>query len=210
MFLLIASVQWNMRGDEQGMRAEERVVVPQPSSAAPTVDDIAHRLHRLREVSTRPDFQAAARQHARGKLTMQEKLAVLFDPGSFVEDLTPHPDLAPRHNERPLVTGHGQNQGCEVTVAIFDASIAAGAVTIATVNKPITQMQRAEAQCSPRISGVIDQAFGGAYCAMDSIASSIRSRLCRHYGFTSGPIAVMGKEAGAFFTYGSGGRINPL
>jgi hypothetical protein len=40
---------------------------------------------------------------------------------------------------------------------------------------------------------------------MDSIATSVRSRLCRHYGFTGGQIAVMGKEAGPFFTYGPDG-----
>src|SRR5262249_485492 len=31
------------------------------------------------------------------------------------------------------------------------------------------------------------------------------SRFCRHYGFTTGQIAVMGKEAGPFFTYGGDG-----
>jgi acetyl-CoA carboxylase carboxyltransferase component len=57
----------------------------------------------------------------------------------------------------------------------------------------------------PRISVVIDKAFGGAYCAMDSITTSVRSSLSRHYGFTGGQIAVMGKEAGPFFTYGPDG-----
>jgi len=57
----------------------------------------------------------------------------------------------------------------------------------------------------PRVSVVIDKAFGGAYCAMDSLTTSIRSRFCRHYGFTTGQIAVMGKEAGPFFTYGGDG-----
>jgi propionyl-CoA carboxylase beta chain len=57
----------------------------------------------------------------------------------------------------------------------------------------------------PRVSVVIDKAFGGAYCAMDSLTTSIRSRFCRHYGFTTGQIAVMGKEAGPFFTYGPDG-----
>jgi propionyl-CoA carboxylase beta chain len=57
----------------------------------------------------------------------------------------------------------------------------------------------------PRISVVIDKAFGGAYCAMDSLTTSIRPRFCRHYGFTTGQIAVMGKEAGPFFTYGPDG-----
>jgi len=54
----------------------------------------------------------------------------------------------------------------------------------------------------PRVSVVIDKAFGGAYCAMDSLTTSIRPQFCRHYGFTTGQIAVMGKEAGPFFTYG--------
>ncbi len=57
----------------------------------------------------------------------------------------------------------------------------------------------------PRISVVIDKAFGGAYCAMDSLTTSIRPRFYRHYGFTTGQIAVMGKEAGPFFTYGPDG-----
>jgi acetyl-CoA carboxylase carboxyltransferase component len=57
----------------------------------------------------------------------------------------------------------------------------------------------------PRISVVIDKAFGGAYCAMDSVTTSIRPRFSRHYGFTTGQIAVMGKEAGPFFTYGPDG-----
>jgi acetyl-CoA carboxylase carboxyltransferase component len=57
----------------------------------------------------------------------------------------------------------------------------------------------------PRVSVVIDKAFGGAYCAMDSLTTSVRARFCRHYGFTTGQIAVMGKEAGPFFTYGPDG-----
>jgi acetyl-CoA carboxylase carboxyltransferase component len=58
----------------------------------------------------------------------------------------------------------------------------------------------------PQISVVIDMAFGGAYCAMGSITTETeRSRLCRHYGFPTGQIAVVGKEAGPFFTYGLNG-----
>jgi acetyl-CoA carboxylase carboxyltransferase component len=57
----------------------------------------------------------------------------------------------------------------------------------------------------PRVSVVIDKAFGGAYCAMDSLTTSVRARFCKYYGFTTGQIAVMGKEAGPFFTYGPDG-----
>ena len=40
--------------------------------------DLAASLALLHDVWTRPDFQAAARQHARGKLTVREKIDCLF------------------------------------------------------------------------------------------------------------------------------------
>ena len=128
-------------------------------STAPTPDGLAHSLGHLREVFTRPDLQALARQHARGKLTVQEKIACLFDPGTFVEDMAPSPDLDPRHGERRLLTGHGQMHGRAVAVAMFDSAIAAGSVTISTGVKLIKQMQLAEAQRCPLL---IDWDSGGA------------------------------------------------
>src|SRR5215471_17401502 len=95
-------------------------------------NNLVHSLRHLREVCTRPDFQALARQHARGKLTVQEKIACLFDPGTFSENLAPRPDLDPRHGERRILTGHGMMRGRAVAVAIFDSAIAAGSVTIST------------------------------------------------------------------------------
>ena len=100
-----------------------------------------------------------ARQHARGKLTVQEKIACLFDPGTFGEDLAPRADLDPRHGERRLLTGHGMMHGRAVAAAIFDAAIAAGSVTISTGVKLIKQMQLAEAQRCPLL---IDWDSGGA------------------------------------------------
>src|SRR5438309_3035084 len=91
----------------------------------PTGNNLAHSLRHVREVCTRSDFQTMARQHARGKLTVQEKIACLFDPGTFVEDLAPRVDLEPRHGERRLLTGHGMMHGRPVAVAIFDSAIAA-------------------------------------------------------------------------------------
>src|SRR5918911_2083957 len=124
-----------------------------------SMDGLASSLQRWREVMTRPDFQAMARQHARGKLTVQEKIACLFDPRTFGEDLAPHPDLDPRHGERRLLTGHGMMHGRPVAVAIFDSAIAAGSVTISTGVKLIKQMQLAEAQRCPLL---IDWDSGGA------------------------------------------------
>jgi acetyl-CoA carboxylase carboxyltransferase component len=135
------------------------MMVQQSVANVDAANGLVASLRHLREVFTRADFQAAARQHARGKLTVQEKIALLFDTGTFVEDLVPHPDLEARHGERRLLTGHGQIQGRAVAVAIFDSSIAAGSVTIATGKKLIQHMQQAEAHRCPLF---IDWDSGGA------------------------------------------------
>ena len=124
-----------------------------------TADALMSSLQRWRDVMSQADFQAAARQHARGKLTVQEKIALLFDPDTFAEDLVPSPDLDPRHGERRLLTGHGHMHGRPVAAAIFDSSIAAGSVTISTGKKFIKQMQQAEARRCPLL---IDWDSGGA------------------------------------------------
>ncbi len=134
-------------------------MVQQSVPARHTSDGLAASLRHLREVLTQPNVQAAARQHARGKLTVQEKLTHLFDPETFVESMAPSPDLDARHGERRLLTGQGQMHGRPVTAAIFDSSIAAGSVTISTGHKLIAQMQQAEAQRCPLL---IDWDSGGA------------------------------------------------
>jgi acetyl-CoA carboxylase carboxyltransferase component len=122
-------------------------------------DNLRASFQHLHETFARPDLQAAARQHARGKLTVKEKIELLFDADTFTEDLAPSADLDPRHGERRLLTGHGQMHGRLVAVAIFDSSIAAGSVTISTGEKLIKQMQLAEAQRCPLL---IDWDSGGA------------------------------------------------
>jgi propionyl-CoA carboxylase beta chain len=135
-----------------------RVVKPQLHET-PAVEGLGLQLRHLRDILTQPEFHTAMQQHGRGKLTVQEKLTLLFDAGTFVEDLAPNPDLGPRHGARRLVTGHGCIQGRLVAAALFDASIAAGAVTVATGQKLLAQMQWAEAQPCPLI---IDWDSGGA------------------------------------------------
>ena len=120
---------------------------------------MAETLSRLQEVWTRPDFQAAARQHARGKLTVREKIDCLFDAGTFTEEDAPSVDLDPRHGERRLLTGCGDMNGRPVAVAIFNSAIAAGSVTISTGNKLIKQMKLAEQRRCPLL---IDWDSGGA------------------------------------------------
>lgn len=127
------------------------------AAAEQNVNGLVASLRRVHEAFAQPQWQAAARQHARGKLTVQEKLALLFD--SFEETMVPSPELDPRHGERRLLTGQGLMNGRPVAVAIFDSSIAAGSVTIATGQKLIAHMQQAEAQRCPLL---IDWDSGGA------------------------------------------------
>src|SRR5437773_2142025 len=152
---------WGQEAGSKGRTEPQQssMAIQQDMSLIPTDNGLAHSLRRLREVCTRPDLQALARQHARGKLTVQEKIACLFDPGTFREDLAPRPDLEPRHGERRLLTGHGMMHGRAVAAAIFDSAIAAGSVTISTGVKLIKQMQLAEAQRCPVL---IDWDSGGA------------------------------------------------
>lgn len=120
---------------------------------------LAASLSRLQQVWTRPDFQAAARQHARGKLTVQEKIASLFDEGTFEEDSPPGAGLDPRHGERRLLTGWGDMNGRPVAAAMFNSAIAAGSVTISTGDKLIRHMRLAERRRCPLL---IDWDSGGA------------------------------------------------
>lgn len=120
---------------------------------------LAASLSRLQQVWTRPDFQAAARQHARGKLTVQEKIACLFDEGTFEEDSPPGAGLDPRHGERRLLTGWGDMNGRPVAAAMFNSAIAAGSVTISTGDKLIRHMRLAERRRCPLL---IDWDSGGA------------------------------------------------
>lgn len=123
------------------------------------IGNLADSLTVLQEVWARPEFQAAARQHARGKLTIREKIACLFDAGTFVEDNPPAPELDDRHGERRLLTGWGDMNGRSVAAAMFNSAIAAGAVTISTGDKLIGHMQLAARRRCPLL---IDWDSGGA------------------------------------------------
>jgi acetyl-CoA carboxylase carboxyltransferase component len=78
-----------------------------------------------------------ARQHERGKLTVRERLDLLFDPGSFVElGLLAHqqpmrgnqvaaPEQTPADG---VVTGHGLVDGRQVWVIAYDFTVMAGSM----------------------------------------------------------------------------------
>lgn len=129
----------------------------QQTAADTQVNELVNSFRHVYEVLTDPQGLAAARQHARGKLTVREKLALLFD--SFEETMMPSPALDPRHGERRLLTGRGFVNGRPVLAAIFNSAIAAGSVTISTGEKLIAHMQQAETERCPLL---IDWDSGGA------------------------------------------------
>jgi acetyl-CoA carboxylase carboxyltransferase component len=77
-----------------------------------------------------------AKQHSRGKLTVRERLDLLFDKGTFVEfgllaqqqavrGGEPDADATPADG---VVTGHGQVEGRQVWVIAYDFTVMAGSM----------------------------------------------------------------------------------
>ncbi len=78
-----------------------------------------------------------ARQHERGKLTVRERIDLLFDPGTFVEfGLLAHQQSlrgqpvadASQTPADGVVTGHGQVDGRQVWVIAYDFTVMAGSM----------------------------------------------------------------------------------
>ena len=71
------------------------------------------------------------KQHERGKLTVRERIDLLFDPGTFVElgllarARDGEEDAAPADG---VVTGHGEVDGREVWVIAYDFTVMAGSM----------------------------------------------------------------------------------
>ena len=105
----------------------------------------------LQKVFAQPGFLTAARQHAKGKLTIQEKVTLLFDEGTFSEDLVPEHGIDSRHGERRILTGYGRINNRPVSAALIDSSIAAGALDPEMGAKLIKHMRRTEKNRCPLI-----------------------------------------------------------
>ncbi|TME22185.1 MAG: acyl-CoA carboxylase subunit beta, partial [Chloroflexi bacterium] len=76
------------------------------------------------------------KQHQRGKLTVRERLELLYDPGTFVElgllasqqslrGAEADPDGTPADG---VVTGHGEIEGRQVWVIAYDFTVMAGSM----------------------------------------------------------------------------------
>ncbi|MFC4069046.1 acyl-CoA carboxylase subunit beta [Actinoplanes subglobosus] len=148
--------------------AEEDARLGPAPQEAPEPEDArtaAARLRRIRrEVLDGPGDDATRRQHARGKLTVRERIALLFDDGRFTEI-----DGLRRHRasgfglekRRPytdgVVTGWGPVNGRTVFVYAHDFRIFGGALGEAHAEKIHKIMDLAEAAGAP-IVGLCDGA----------------------------------------------------
>lgn len=143
------------------MTAIIETVVPDVPLAG-TSDSIKQRvadLHRRREAVRCIDDPLSDRQRERGKLTVRERLSLLFDPGTFYElemfrqHRAESPALA---NRRPptdgVVTGHGKVHGRPVFVYGHDFRLFGGSLGEAHAQKIHRVMDLAVQAGAPLIS----------------------------------------------------------
>ena len=90
-----------------------------------------------RERALVPSPQAAAKLAARGKLFVRDRIALLFDDDSFIEDGLLANALADRLPADGVVTGRGLVQGRPALVVANDPSVKAGSWGARTVEKII-------------------------------------------------------------------------
>ncbi|OZM79627.1 acyl-CoA carboxylase subunit beta [Pseudonocardia sp. MH-G8] len=134
--------------------------VPLPGDDEPTTRSRTAELHDLRAAArSGPGARATEAQHARGKLTVHERIEELLDPGSFVEleglrrhrasgfgmeDKRPHGD--------GIVTGWGTIEGRKVFVHGSDFRVFGGSLGEAHAAKIHKILDLAEAAGAPVIS----------------------------------------------------------
>ncbi|RAJ55389.1 acetyl-CoA carboxylase carboxyltransferase component [Streptomyces sp. Amel2xB2] len=119
----------------------------------------------VRQVPDGPDEGAARAQHARGKLTVRERLDLLLDAGSFqeLEPLRRHRATGfGMEDERPrtdgVVTGHGTVEGRPVFVRAHDVRCLGGSLGEAHAAKIHRLMDLALSAGAP----LVDISDGGA------------------------------------------------
>src|ERR671910_3428138 len=99
--------------------------------------DVTKRVRTAREETLTPNPRAATKLAAQNKLYVRERLALLFDEGSFVEDGQLANALADNLPADGVVTGRGLVAGRPVLVVADDPSVKAGSWGARTVEKII-------------------------------------------------------------------------
>ena len=118
-----------------------------PDAGAPTGDprvaDVRARLHTAYEASASAPDKAAAKLAQQGKLYVRERLSLLLDEGSFVEDGRYANATAPGLPGDGVVTGQGMIEGRPVIVIANDPTVKAGSWGSRTVEKIVRATEMA-------------------------------------------------------------------
>jgi acetyl-CoA carboxylase carboxyltransferase component len=109
----------------------------------PKVTDVRERLARAYAASDAPPAGAAAKLAKQGKLYVRERIALLVDEGSFVEDGRFANALAPDLPADGVVTGRGLVEGRPVMVIANDPTVKAGSWGSRTVEKIVRATEMA-------------------------------------------------------------------
>ncbi|SDD82285.1 acyl-CoA carboxylase subunit beta [Auraticoccus monumenti] len=97
----------------------------------------AERVRAARAATERPGAAAAAKLARQGKLFARERIDLLLDPGTFVEDGRLANALTPGYPADGVVTGRGLVDGRPVLVVANDPSVKAGSWGARTAEKMI-------------------------------------------------------------------------
>ncbi len=109
----------------------------------PRVAGVRGRLEAAREASARPSARAAAKLEAQHKLYVRDRIALLLDHGSFVEDGRYANALAEGLPADGVVTGRGTVDERPVVVIANDPTVKAGSWGARTVEKIVRATEAA-------------------------------------------------------------------
>ncbi|MGB3684711.1 MAG: acyl-CoA carboxylase subunit beta [Ornithinimicrobium sp.] len=114
-----------------------------PSGHDPRVDDVRQRLAAAHARTARPDARGSAKLAAQGKLAVRERIDLLIDAGTFVEDGRYANATAPGLPADGVVTGRGDVDGRPAIVVANDPTVKAGSWGARTVEKMIRATESA-------------------------------------------------------------------
>ncbi|PRY60169.1 acetyl-CoA carboxylase carboxyltransferase component [Knoellia remsis] len=114
-----------------------------PRVGDPRVADVRARLEAAHAASAAPTEKAAAKLASQNKLYVRDRIALLVDEGSFVEDGRFANALAPGLPADGVVTGRGTVDGRPVIVIANDPTVKAGSWGARTVEKIVRATEMA-------------------------------------------------------------------
>ncbi|MFG2718574.1 acyl-CoA carboxylase subunit beta [Streptomyces sp. NPDC048416] len=211
----IDEAPWAQLHADVATRPPAPAAAPPPPPAAPpyptgdkpvkaTADRVADLVELRRTVLGGPGDKATEAQHAKGKLTARERIALLFDKDTFteVEGLRRHRATgfgmeARRPHSDGVITGWGLVEGREVFVYAHDFRIFGGALGEAHATKIHKIMDMAAAAGAP-IVGLCDGAGARIQEGVTALAGygGIFQRNVRNSGVIPQISVVMGPCAG--------------